>query len=132
MNLKIENGILIDEMQAGPELNALVAEWVMGLSQCKCEYRSGVASDGLTCECLDCDPDVAIDYSTDIAAAWQVMKKMLDAHGDMAYVFALELCGGPLHFFSWTDEDVIFYVLIMLNRLSPLVICRAALKAIKI
>lgn len=62
-------------MKAGRELDALVAEKVMGV-QCMCGVR------GHSGCCLHEVRDSALlaNYSTDIAAAWQVVDRLIGLH----------------------------------------------------
>lgn len=69
----------IDKLEAGRELDALIAEKVMGCKPrllrradtvpdyCGCETRQHARSD---------DDSRIAEYSTDIAAAWEVVKKL--------------------------------------------------------
>jgi hypothetical protein len=61
-------------MKAGRELDALVAEKVMGLEPCQCHTGTGDLDE----ICGLCFTDTLKHYSTDIAAAWQVVKKLYD------------------------------------------------------
>ena len=92
-------------MEAGPELDALVAERVMG-------WRV---------DRTYCPPT----FSTDIATAWEVWQVSVDR---WPYVFARAL----MRELKVSDKrllcDGIADVLI---RLTPLAICRAALKAVE-
>lgn len=64
-------------MEAGRELDALVAEKVFGLVRCTADSHRG--SDGATCYALPESPMMGGElrsYSTDIAAAWEVVEKI--------------------------------------------------------
>lgn len=76
----------IDTQPAGRELDALVAEYVMGLIPCHSrhyEMLAPFAGDIVTCEHsaifpLPCyDPERPTPYSADISAAWQVVEKLV-------------------------------------------------------
>lgn len=134
-----------DEIPAGPELDALVAEHVMGL-----EYRKEKAfarPDGWfpkehpeACPRLD-DPDfhehfgkhpaTCPPYSTDIAAAWTVVEKLknfqLDEHGDetLRLIYQPDFKDHPWNFcFGDSDNAAV-------ADTAPLAISRAALKAVR-
>lgn len=86
----------VDKMQAGREMDALIAEKVMG-------YRAA-------------DIVSVPEYSTHIAAAWQVVERMRKLHlsTQFARIFELET---PWH---WTSIRTGYFCLY---------VCRAALKA---
>lgn len=65
-------------MEAGRELDALIAEKVMGVAQEDIHRRTMVRSD-------------LPHYSTDIAAAWPILKKAadLDRHKTMTFIATL-------------------------------------------
>ena len=116
----------VDEMQAGPEINMLIAERVMGWRQ---SSLPGVFIDederfwGVTDEM---PTSRQFNPSTDIAAAWQVVEKLnllenkiLTKNEDGKYI----VC--DIAFFGeWPD----YYA--GASELAPLAICRAALKAV--
>lgn len=120
----------VDEMPAGREMNALIAEKAMGWTVFYGEYKGyelfddEVAQGYPPKEEADGVPFEIPYYSTDIAAAWEVVNRMKN------YFF---VCGR-------TDEgrwEAIFYpVNSGVGKLSeahgdtaPSAICRAALKA---
>lgn len=121
----------MSELNAGRELDALVAERVMGLTSFK--------HDGYDGECAKCgfewDPHrggpgtacpIPDPYSTDIAAAWEVVEKLC-ASGKG---FTLEHPG-----FSPGTPDIHVFASFgmspyMVAETAPLAICRAALKAV--
>lgn len=121
----------VDDMPAGREMDALVAEKVMGwiLSPAKwlVRDRKAIAIPGnpigpKTWEDLDA-PGLP-RYSTDIAAAWQVVEKLF-AIGSF---FSVE---SPNNGVGWScgitrGRDTIEYIL---ADSAPLAICRAALLA---
>ena len=98
----------IDKLEAGLELDALVAEKVMGWFVAKGPHSP------------TSPPDLIPRYSTDIAAAWEVVEKMIDQgrrfvinNNFSRTMFIADFCG----------RDV-------LEKTAPLAICRAALKAV--
>jgi hypothetical protein len=105
------------------EIDALVAEKVMGYGAHTKPCRA--RKSGLGCACCD-----KIDYySTDIAAAFQVVEKMMGDQYD--YIFRLDqLCGrqAPGRWWAYFDKG--------LDRFSgygqdaPMAICLAALAAL--
>lgn len=61
------------------EIDALVAEKVMGLwGFCKCDGEIGFTRHPTRdrFECIDCGGWLGENYSTDIAAAWEVVEKL--------------------------------------------------------
>ena len=106
-----------DDMPAGRELDALVAEKVMG--QETTEWTDGLGGTGVTFF-APVEP-----YSTDIAAAWEVAEKLIQTLG-----IAVEQ---PFHdgiwrctiFGLWPKKWVCH------GETAPLAICRAALKAVE-
>lgn len=114
------------ELAAGRELDALVAERVMG-------WRS-IGSDGIST--FGDPPNDPLDlsgtgdghfhvprYSTDISAAWEVVEKAKD--------WRITIDGGEYHGDSWgvkiANNDGYFYGF---GDTAPLAICRAALAAV--
>lgn len=104
----------IDEMPAGREMDALVAEKVMGYL-CVCDE-----------EPRDCpihaksDQDTLLSYSTDIADAWIMMEKMRFVIGSHHGLHGgLHPCDGWL-----ARKGTVF----ALAKTAPLAICRVALK----
>jgi hypothetical protein len=92
-------------MKAGRELDALVAEKVMGLTP--------------TCPCPVCTPT----YSTMILAAWQVVERMI---GDGWNLHAAQVgANGGFTFFAKGDQVASTNV----RGINPLSICLAALAA---
>ena len=106
----------IDELQAGRELNAMVAEKVMGYKMTEVAGTKYV--DGFSVQ----EPR---PYSTDLMAAWEVVEKMQDYQKP-------HQMGHPLHlkYHFWVEK---WYASIgaseALEDTVPLAICRAALKA---
>jgi hypothetical protein len=121
----------IDAMEAGPKMDALVAERVMGLPKaefgdpcpyCGSETRRG--SDRAWCfGCREWKYSPYCEYSTDIAAAWQVLDS-IHANWLPAQIYAFTKALEGQSDFRWP------YALIPLRKVLPLHICRAALKAV--
>ena len=118
----------IDELEAGRELDALVAEKVMGWHVTP---RGRCISPGYNPDCykggyLGAPFDVP-KYSTDIAAAWEAHRKIIMPSTELAFNYAreLEIAAGA----CWGGNDC--NVLDVLRYLTPLAICRAALKALE-
>lgn len=96
----------IDEMDAGPELDRLVAEKVMGCEPCGhpfCGPRTG--------------HNMPAPYSTDIRAAWEVVDKLglFVGKGFFGWIASQNS--------YWLDSET------CTADTAPLAICRAALKA---
>jgi len=110
--------MLIDNLQAGRETDALIAEKVFGWEDaswdCECHCYTGHPKERYRYEQVP-------HYSTDIAAAREVSKKIaymgVDTQQQFIIQLQLDLMGGGL------------YPLGLINA-SPLAICRAALKAL--
>lgn len=75
----------IEKLEAGPELDAIIAEKVMGLRPCKFTMIASIAGgpDYWKCQhehpfkCYPIDPNgPRTKYSENISAAWQVVEKM--------------------------------------------------------
>ena len=104
----------IDKMEAGPEMDALVAERVMGWTA---ERKPGLPH-------LWLPPGHFISGwspSTDISAAWQVVEKMLEKHEAFHLEYIPDKQWYAMFWFAtyFTSADT-----------APLAICRAALKAV--
>lgn len=125
----------VDEMAAGRKLDALVAEKVMGRTICEhSKVRSVAQSCGLAmCGDLDCVGEMHYDhlprYSTDIAAAWNVLEtlqskgwsefKIMGNKGIIGIAFYCDTSADDIQGFDHERGSL------------PLSICRAALKAMK-
>jgi len=146
----------IDEMPAGRELDALVAEKVMDQDFCRCptddagETIHGICwkNDGFKTiqdvgTCWSCKKRPQHErYSTDIAAAWEVVEKLVlelgwdfDVSLEPAYADDAEQRVGVMFTrkaeiaaYAKLSEDSPIYVA---GGLVPLAICRAALKAVE-
>jgi len=113
------------------DLDAAVAEQVMGLEVCAADARhqppyrrvhwSDDLSDYGTGYCQTCTKPCAKEYSTDIAAAWEVIDH-IKAQGEQAQTAFMQ----ALHAI---DIDEMIPLRLMIFHLTPDRICRAALKA---
>ena len=130
----------IDEMPAGVELDALIAERVIGLTEFPHEWDS----DGYG-SCRNCSAECAYhsfridgpkncprppDYSADIAAAWQVLEKLKERG-----FFAMVSTPTP-GFKNWEcrgwQPDPDRNRFIAHGKTAALAICRAALLALRV
>src|SRR5437899_3127619 len=110
------------ELKAGRELDALVAERVMGLVRCEALHH---VIEGGYCHALPTSRDKGGEtpcYSTSIAAAWLVVEKLQtqacvwDLVEDKGGWFATAHCYGPeRHYGEWAST-------------APFSICLAALE----
>lgn len=146
----------IDSMQAGPEMNALIAEKIMGWE--RVEGAEAIAKlrgipgnpdrwhskriwiepgtkNMMACEeCGDMRP-----FSTDIAAAWEVRKKMAtlgwiskDDYTWIGWGEKDEEYGYSIWFKKWIGyRELCFHDHVRTTAEVPLCICRAALKAVE-
>lgn len=122
----------IDEMQAGREMDALVAERVMGWDRdvmgCLGAPKGAKEYDTQCHSWIGAwdengNPNFLPHYSTDIAAAWQVVEWMKD------WNFTLDWLGSDWQAMFQTEDDGEFFV----NADTALLaICRAALKALEV
>jgi len=131
-------------MPAGREMDALVAEKVMGWINVEKTTWSNFRADGTRFgggEELRGTPPNHYDinpvmypvknYSTDIAAAWQVVEKMQAAHewyfhfGNKLYIFNIVDDNGEPE-----EDHRITLVAHNTSHTAPLAICRAALLAV--
>lgn len=114
------------ELEAGRELDALVAEKVLGLihaqGQTYCDKAHGGGSDAFT-SCPVCRP---AKYSTKMAAAWEVAEYFIERKG-----WEITVCGG------WPEEYGKYIATFGPGGLgsqqgasAPLTICLAALQAL--
>lgn len=121
----------IDEMPAGRELDALVAEKVMGHAPCNkwtLALHPEVEGWLKNCQCQACYPtgDPA-RYSTDIAAAWDITARMNDA----AFLLERSLTANAswcARFGRHEDGRLIGTMTRGTASTPALAICRAALK----
>ena len=127
----------IEKLEAGPELDALIAEKVMGLVPCE-QWIDGMGTLSIIHR-GDCDAPIKLQchdakpgrwtkrYSTDISAAWEVVEKLTPQFID----FELgnrrnELFNAD---FIW-GHGLRQYFRANANT-APLAVCRAALKAVQ-
>lgn len=107
----------IDEFEAGRELDALVAEKVMGRILIPDEVLKHTSATNFE--------DIPA-YSTDISAAWQVVEKMLELG---AYVdIGIDKYGAQVQLDNYDGKWESGESIRADN--APLAICRAALKAL--
>lgn len=108
-------------MDAGRELDALIAEKVMGKPWRKPTH-------GTCCTCQTCgwpnDNDCQCGYSEDIARAWEVVEKL-----DLFEYYKLRGCD-PCWWIACDDDDSV--PLIYGAATAPLAICLAALKTMEV
>ena len=114
-------------MDAGRDMDALVAEKVMGWNNIEGGHGHPTESGPFVdCGCLShaYQKQEIPHYSTDIAAAWEVVEKMMD-EGEYT---SLECYGGRycFHIHLTADTDDIH---IEVAETAPLAICSAALAA---
>jgi len=123
-------GMDIDKLEAGPELDALVAARVMGLTV----VRDPVSERGVSIGEAGPKGFDLKKYSTEIAAAWEVLEKLrcMLSKGKFGWV---HVCAGPKND-GWEVQfvqakfmepgEIDFF---LQAETAPLAICRAALKA---
>jgi hypothetical protein len=109
-----------DSLTAGPGLDRLIAEKVMGwkVRPCTCS-PDHIAIDGRA-------EGVHFQPSTKIADAWEVMEFLGGKHG-LSFGFAWPIHAPPLATFTSLNGMAKAYAF---ADSAPLAICRAALKAI--
>ena len=105
----------IDEMRAGPKLDALIAGNVMGWRN-----ATGAWIDGIVPWATDSGYRRKAEFcpSTDIAVAWEVVEKL---QGTLRFGLCRRPDGG---FCCWFGEEMDAEA-----STAPLAICRAALRA---
>ncbi len=112
------------KIEAGRELDALVAEKVMGRERFPGDPKMLTCrNDGLSCT----NPVEPEPYSTDIAAAWQVMERLRDL---CHFTVMRQIVPS-----GWTVDAVFndsIFVTSVFNESAPLAICLVALKAVGI
>lgn len=125
----------IDKLQAGPALDKLIAEKVMGWKwdETKCrECGFPLDPQGKFCRPDDCSErprravraDAIPLYSTDIAAAWEVAQRLFLGHQNLI-LWRSEL------FWEVAPLDVDGIGMPLGEGTAPLAICQAALKMIE-
>lgn len=105
----------IDELQAGRELDALIAEKVMEWTQCGFD-EIGQEWTGIPEGGQPGYHSVIPSYTTNIAAAWQVVEKL-----------GMQ-CGFSIH---EKEPFAMHNGISLVAETVPLAICRAALKAVQ-
>lgn len=127
----------IDDMQAGPEIDALIAVEVMGWTKCgggapSFQYFRGSGSDIAGIALLTAKAGhLSWSPSTDIAHAWQVVERLRDAginlsiepRGLTEREWHVGDCGDSYEGDEWKHAAW--------NASATLAICRAALKAVR-
>ncbi len=120
----------IDQMEAGPEMDALVAEFMIGWRRAPSEDDPAgwcwVTEHGRT---RGSATALMPTYSTNIAAAWQVVEKLKERFSSVLvetnprqyYVDIVTDKGTPSYYRTVADAEA---------DTAPLAICRAALKAV--
>jgi len=98
----------INTMPAGPEMDALVAEKVMGYTSC----AFGVPR-----------------YSESLEAAWEVVEKMKPVWREFRLSFGPYLAGKEGLKDGWELEPALGSPVYGYGETAPLAICRAAIKA---
>lgn len=125
----------VDTLEAGPELDALVAEKVMGWigreNELWTDRATGKVQKWGTDNCTTINDATTSFYfrpSTDIAAAWEIIEKKCIPY---VKVDARGLHRGGQHFRwvcqIWNGSSA---EILGLAQTAPLAICRAALKAV--
>lgn len=120
-------------MEAGRELDALIAEKVMGLVRCE-------KHPGSYCHALPDSPTKGGEtrsYSTDISAAWEVVEKLSQVR-PTCFIFKISKSPGGNHkvwvyetmFRESYDEFLERLCVEAVEDTAPHAICLAALKAI--
>ena len=138
----------IDSLPAGPELDRLVAERVMGLIPCSSRFYTPLIAGScnvITCEHtgitpLPCfDPKEPPPYSANISRAWEVVEKMQSIYQDIS-VHSIEdeqgirwMCDIACWKKGKSEEDfsdwTVKWQVDARAHSAPLAICRAALRA---
>ena len=113
----------IDAMEASRRLDCLVARRVMGWTDI---YENGYTADYRGWEPARGYEDVP-HYSSDIAAAWQVIEKLKDSGWDIHLRINRHGRGVELYGDNYKRPEVD-----VIAETSPLAICRAALIAFEI
>jgi hypothetical protein len=141
---------MVNDMPAGREMDALVAEKVMGCKVSHLPFPGG--QERVSCGCRNgehpgphdnTDPvwdDILAYYSTDIAAAWKVVEKL---RGELSWADGFQLSQSALgqEWQNFPEAPQNGYAATFTNgyeneasataETAPLTICRAALKAVE-
>lgn len=118
-----------DTMEAGREMDCLIAEKIFGKVKCQGESHlpgHRMFNDGRFCYADPTSPDQGAEvslYSSDISAAWEVVEEM------GAFCFRRWQDGTFEAGFGHQDRDDCWEFMAQAPT-APLTICRAALKAI--
>lgn len=120
----------IDDMPAGREMDALVAEKVMGLVPCRAESHTEGHPLYMPrpCHAQPDSPDMGGEtamYSTSISDAWEVVEKMKKPNTRIE----IQMPFGDHHWICWISDIKIGIIGGAGADSAPLAICRAALKA---
>lgn len=113
-----------DEMGAGPEMDRLIAEKVMGWKEYHCEGGYTDTSGYIRITDKWASDENSFHPSTNIANAWEVVEEIVADRQDSA--FELFFRGKDGWGVATTDN-----VRWALGDTAPLAICRAALKAVQ-
>jgi hypothetical protein len=112
-----------DEKKPGREIDVLIAEKVMGITEAKwCEQCWVEIFD---CQCRQ-GKHGPLPYSTDIAAAWEVLEKVRPSHGEVW--IGRSDTETTMRWKCSIQHDTSTYEAIA--DTAPLAICLAALKAV--
>lgn len=126
----------VNKLVAGRELDALVAERVMGIKLGRCSTTELEITDGgMICpSCEYCDilctareHDVVVrHYSQHITAAWEVFEKAFRSDNENGVFIGQTNCGWEVIELVGHDPNMIAQA-----ETAPLAICRAALEDIR-
>ena len=114
----------IDKMEAGRELDALVAERVMGLDVKITDWKSDRYG-RYKVKHYRVGNSFLPEYSTDISAAWTVIEKMINL--DYGIHMGLNKGNFEIAIYPLGDSDWIY----ISAPTAPLAICKAALKSLE-
>lgn len=114
----------IDAMPAGGELDLMVHREIMHSIDARIDDDGVPREDAKVRTTFKCRVRIP-EYSTDIAAAWEVFERVLKEH-TLILTGDWEIAGG---FVITDDLDCPSEVFVRANT-APLAICRAALKAV--
>lgn len=117
-------------MEPGRELDALIAEKVMG-----CRPEADTSGDGPVCGCIDRSHSDKLgwlkEYSTDIAAAWEVVEKLRSPSKMFFEIRFEDKCWSAQFYTAKASVELVrrWYGTGLLDS-APHAICLAALKAV--
>ena len=115
---------MTETLVAGRELDALVAEKVMGHTVTWLATAISPAQPHYVDRAIACGYLLVEYYSTDIGAAWQVVERMRELN------YGIAISDGPAWSFAVAPNDDAGDVTCELADTLPLAICRAALRAV--